>query len=167
MSSAQVHTIQELADFRAALLSFAHTGTAALGGADLELNRVRGWLEGQLQHWTAQIRKAEDAVIEAKAELARRRWMAAGGDRSIDCSEQEKNLRRAQAWLDWAEDKKRKTRDWIRRFPDAIKDYESRARPLKDCLEHDVPRMSALLERLVINLEAYTQIGPAAGGGQG
>jgi hypothetical protein len=161
--SAQVHALQQLVDFRAALLAFAHTGNAALGGAALELNRVRGWLEGQLKHWQIEIRRAEEEVHQAKGELARRRWMAAGGDRNVDCSEQEKNLRKAQAWLDWAEDKKRKTRDWIRRFPEATKDYEGRARPLQDALEHDVPRMAALLERLVDNLDAYIQIAAPPG----
>jgi hypothetical protein len=162
MPSAQVQKIQELADFRNALLSFAHSGKAALGGAALELNRMRGWLESQLQHWHAEIRRAEDEVIQAKAELARRRWMAAGGERSVDCTEQEKALRRAQAWLDWAEEKRQKTRVWIRNFPDATTDYEARARPMQDALEQDVPRMAALLDRLVGSLEAYTQIGPEA-----
>jgi len=165
MSSAQVQTIRQLADFRAALLSFAHTGQAALGSVAQDLVRVRGWLDSQLQHWGAEIRKAEEEVLACKNELARRRWMAAGGDRQVDCTEQEKALRRAQMWLEWAEQKKQKTRAWIRDLPEALKDYESRARPLADSLEHDVPRSAALLERLVGHLEAYTQMAPPSAGG--
>ena len=164
MSSAQVNTIQQLADFRAALLAFADQGKAALGGVAMELTRVRSWLDGQLQHWGVEIRRAEEEVLQAKNELARRRWMAAGGDRQIDCTEQEKALRKAQMWLEWAEEKKRKTRAWIRDFPEATKDYEGRARPLQDMLEHDVVRMAALLERLVDTLEAYTRPAPAPKG---
>ncbi len=160
MSSAQVHTIQQLADFRAALLAFADQGKAALGSVTLDLQRIRAWLDDQMLHWQAEIRKAEEEVLQAKADLARRRWMAAGGERSIDCTEQEKALRRAQQWLEWAEEKKQKTRTWIRDFPDATKDYETRARPLQDALEHDVVRSAALLERLVEHLETYTQIAP-------
>jgi hypothetical protein len=164
MSSAQVHTIQSLADFRAALLSFADQGKAALGGVAMELTRMRGWLDEQMQHWTAEIRRAEEEVLQAKNELARRRWMAAGGDRQVDCTEQEKALRKAQMWLEWAEEKKRKTRAWIRDFPEATKDYESRARPLQDMFETDVVRMAALLERMVDTLEAYARPAPAPKG---
>jgi hypothetical protein len=164
MSSAQVHTIQRLADFRAALLAFADQGKAALGSVALELTRLRGWLDGQIQHWTLEIRRAEEEVLQAKNELARRRWMAAGGDRQVDCTEQEKALRKAQMWLEWAEEKKSKTRSWIRDFPEAIKDYEGRARPLQDVLEHDVVRMAALLERMLDNLDAYLNTGPAPRG---
>jgi hypothetical protein len=165
MSSAQVHTIQQLADFRGALLAFAHQGKAALGGVALELTRVQGWLENQLQHWQVEIRRAEEEVLQAKSELARRRWMAAGGERSVDTTEQEKALRRAQQWLEWAEGKKQKTRAWIRDFPQAQQDYEGRATPLLDALDHDVVRMATLLERLLGNLEAYTQMGGAPPGG--
>jgi hypothetical protein len=159
MSGARVQSTLPLTQLQAALHAFAHGGKNALGGAALEIQRVQGWLEDQLQHWQAEIRRAEDAVLAAKSELARRRWMKFG-DRPVDCSEQEKALRKAQARLEHAEEKKARTRAWLRDWPDAVTEYEGQARPMLDALEHDVPRMTAWLARRVASIEAYARTAP-------
>src|SRR3954464_2717294 len=118
--SARVHEVEALATFQAALQTFRHHAIAALGSGEVELTRAQGGLEGQRQGWTAAFRRAEEDVLHAKNELARRRWMAAGGDRQVDCSEQEKALRLAQQRLEGAQEKLQATRTWIRELPDEI-----------------------------------------------
>src|SRR5688572_7624873 len=108
MSSAQVYALQQLADFQAALQTFRDKAKAAMDGNAMEIRRSQDWLEGQLQHWKGEIRRAEEAVFVAKNELTRRRMMRIG-DRPADTTEQEKALRKARAWLEHAEDKRDKT----------------------------------------------------------
>jgi hypothetical protein len=159
MSSANVHDIQALLDFRAALLTFAHHGKLSLDAAGTELLHVQTWLEGQLQHWTVEIRRAEEAVFVAKNELAMKKFMKIG-DRPVDTTEQEKILRRAIAWLEHAEERKKNTKRWLCDLPDAVSEYQGLSRPFMDSLEHDVPRMAAWLEQKAAALEAYTQTAP-------
>ena len=165
MSSANVHDIQALLDFRAALLTFAHHGKLALDAASTELLHVQTWLEGQLQHWTVEIRRAEEAVFVAKNELAMKKFMKVG-DRPVDTTEQEKAQRKAMAWLEYAEEKKKHTRRWLRDLPDAISEYDGQARPFKDVLEHDVPKMAGWLEQKAAALEAYAQVQPPSAEGR-
>jgi hypothetical protein len=152
--SAHVTSVAALADFRAALATFAHEAKDALGAVETEIRRTADWLDDQLQHWQAEVRRREDDVFQGKQELARRRMMKVGG-RSPDCTEQEEALQLARDRLEHAEDQRSKTRVWIRELPLAITDYEGRARQLMSLLEGNVPRACALLDRKADALEAY------------
>src|SRR5438034_1570297 len=101
MASAQVHAVQRLADFKAALQTFTDKAKDAMSGNQMELRRTLDWLEAQLAMWKAEIRHAEDAVFQAKQELARRKMMKVG-DRPPDTTFQEKELRKAKARLEYA-----------------------------------------------------------------
>src|SRR5262245_38915731 len=109
MSTAQVYALARLADFEAAVKTFADKAKDAMSGNAMEVRRAHAWLEGQLQHWKGEIRRAEDAVFAAKNELASRRMMRIGG-RPVDTTEQEKFLRRAQLRLAHAEEKRDNTK---------------------------------------------------------
>jgi chromosome segregation ATPase len=163
MASAQVHAVQRLADFKAALQTFTDKAKDAMSGNQMELRRSQDWLEAQLAAWKVEIRHAEDAVFQAKAELARRKMMKVG-DRPPDTTFQEKELRKAQARLAYAEDKRDKTKHWLRRFPDDIEEYDGQARPFQDVLEHDLAKMIAFIEQKIAALEAYQRINPSGGG---
>ena len=115
--------------------------------------------------WKTEIRRAEDAVIQAKTELARRRIIKFN-DRPPDTTEQEKALRKAQARLAHAEEKRDNTKRWLRQLPDAIEEYDGQARPFSDMLEHDLVKMSLFLEQKIAALEAYQHTNPIAGGSQ-
>ena len=164
MSTAQVHALQRLADFKVAVQLFADKAKDAMSSNGMEIRRSVDWLEGQLLTWTAEIRRAEDAVFQAKKELTLRRMMRIA-DRPADTTEQEKVLRRAQARLVYAEEKRAHTKTWIRKLPDAIEEYDGQARPFQDILEHDLRKMIAFLEQKLAALEAYQQINPASSGG--
>jgi hypothetical protein len=152
--SAHVTSIEGMADFQAALLTFTEKAKDALTSVELELRRLVDWIDDQAKHWQTEIRLAENAVFEAKNELARKKMMRIG-DRKPDTTEEEKNLRRAQAWLEHAEEKLAKTRHWQRALPDAVLDYEGPARQLQFLLEAQVPHMSAYLKQKMESLEKY------------
>jgi len=164
MSTAQVHAVSRLADFKAALQSFADKAKDAMSGNQMQIRRSLDWLEAQLAHWKAEIRRAEEAVFQAKQELARRKMMKIG-DRPPDTTSQEKELRKAQARLAYAQEKHDNTRSWLRRFPDEVEDYNGLARPFQDTLELDLVKMIAFIEQKIAALEAYQQINPTGGAG--
>jgi len=156
--AANVTSVAGMADFQAALASFADRAKDALTTADLELRRLIEWLQDQAQHWKAEIRAAEDAVIEAKAELTRKKMMPIG-DRKPDTTQEEKMLARAQAWLEHSQEMLERTRRWQQRFPDDLLDYEGPARQLKFLLEAQAPRMAAFLTEKIEALQSYQQLG--------
>ena len=160
MSSAQVHAIERLADFKAALQTFTDKAKDAMSGNQMEIRRAQDWLESQLQGWKSEIRRAEEAVIQAKNELARRKMMRIS-DRAPDTTHQEKELRKAQARLAHAEEKRDNTKAWLRRLPDDVEEYDGLARPFQDCLDHDLGKMIRFIEEKIAALDAYRQGGGA------
>ena len=162
MSAAQVHAVERLAYYKAALQTFVDKAKDAMSGNQMEIRRSLDWLESQLQLWKNEIRRAEEAVFQAKNELARRKMMRIS-DRPPDTTAQEKELRKAQARLAHAEEKRDNTKAWLRRLPDDIEEYDGIARPFQDALDHDLQKMIAFIEQKIAALEAYRQINPAGG----
>jgi hypothetical protein len=154
MAAAQVHVVERLAEFKAALHIFADKAKDAMSGNGMEIRRSTDWLDTQLAHWQAEIRRAEEVVFKAKAELTRKKMMRIG-DRQPDTTEEEKALRKALARLAFAEEKRDNTRRWIRQFPDKVEEYDGQARPFQDVLDHDVTRMITFLEQKIAALEEY------------
>lgn len=157
MSSAQVHAVQQLADFKAGMQTFADRGKDAVSACAMEIRRAQDWLESQAGLWKAEIRWAEEEVHSAKTELARKRMMKIG-DRHLDTTDQEKSLRRAQARLDHAEEKHANCKIWTRQLHEAIEEYDGQARPFQNVLEHDLAKMASLLEQKIAALEEYQRI---------
>ena len=155
--AAHVTSIPALADLRAALLTFAAEARDALGAAGLEIRRTLDWLDAQLKYWQQEVRRSEDALFEAKQELARRKILRVGGE-PLDCTEQEKAVRLAQARLEHAEDQRTRTRVWIRELPEAVTEYEGPTRQLGNLAEAGLQRACALLESKIESLEAYVAL---------
>ncbi|MBM3994593.1 MAG: hypothetical protein FJ303_10640 [Planctomycetes bacterium] len=157
MPTANVYALERLPEFKAALQIFADKAKDAMSGNAMDIRRARDWLQTQLDFWQAEVRRAEDAVVLAKNELSRKKMMRIG-DRSPDTTDQEKALRKAQARLAHAEEKRDNTKRWIRQLPDAIEEYDGQSRPFLDALEYDVAKMIAYLEQKIIALEEYQRI---------
>jgi hypothetical protein len=162
MSQAHVTSIEALAAWKDSLGVFAAEGRDALVAVEMEVRRAVDWLEDQTKLWHAEVRKSEELVVQAKAELTRRKMLPIVG-KHPDCTEQEKALRRAQARLEAAEAKLETCRRWQPRLRKAIEEYEGTARPLSGWLEHDLPRACAALEQRIDALERYVGTpGPAS-----
>jgi hypothetical protein len=157
--SARVRSIDALDDLREALIQFGDRTLQALDAAAAELRRTHEWLDDQERYWRDEIRKQEEAVFLAKQELARRRMMKVG-DRHVDCSEQEKALRRAKERLEFAEEKQELTRHWLRQWATETMEFEGPCRQLKGLLESDLVRACNLLENKTEALEAYLAVTP-------
>jgi hypothetical protein len=152
--SAYITSVNALTEFRAGVCTFAEEARNALTELDMEIRRAVEWLSEQQQFWKAEVRAAEDAVILARNELARRRMMRIG-DRPPDTTDQEKILARAIQRLDHAQEKLARTKHWLMVLPDEIREYEGPSRLFQDIVASDLPKVAALLERKIAALEAY------------
>src|SRR6476646_10261740 len=116
---ADVRSIDAVLEWHAALTNYGHTLSEAMSGVEVEIHRASEWLHEQLARWQRAIRECEEEVVQAKAELAARKFPGWDG-RMPDTTTQEKNLRTAKARLIRPEDKVVTIRGWIGRLPKAI-----------------------------------------------
>ena len=161
--SAKVLSIQSLKDFRVALVTFTEEARNALGGVDMELKRMRDWLErDQLSYWQMQVKRRHEAMMMARTELYRRRISQQGSD-AISDTEQKEALKEAQRRLRIAEEKVEAVKKLIPIFHHAMAEYVSRAAPLTDHLSGGVDRSLGSLTKMIDSLEAYLALNaPAA-----
>src|SRR5579885_1943457 len=153
--SADVRSIDAVRDWHAALTAYGENLSEALAGVQMEIRRGFEWLQEQLVLWQRAVRECEEEVTQAKAELAARKFPDWSG-REPDTTVQEKNLRRAKARLEHAEDQVQKVRAWIARLPKAVDEaYSGPARRLGTFLEVELPKGLAVLGRRVAALESY------------
>jgi hypothetical protein len=154
--SAQVHNLELLKRFHAALARYGLDAQTALGSAALEIRRVYDTLDDRLKFWQQQVFKRQEEVVQARASLSHARAMSEG--RNTGCVEQELALRKAQERLREAEGKVTTTRRWKRELPEMIKDVEGPARVLSGFIEADLRQAIAQLETRIGALEAYMEM---------
>lgn len=164
--SAGVHSIAALRHFREALCNFGAEATSALDAIMVEIHRTQDWLEhDQLKYWQVEIRRRQEAVVNAKAELDRARIAATFG-RSPDCTDQKKALLRARQRLEEAEEKLAATKRWGRIVETEVSDFQGPAQQFSNLLAGNLPQALAELDRLSAALEAYLSLPPAAARGE-
>jgi hypothetical protein len=158
-SPAHVQSLAALADFRAAVVTFRAEAQDALASLKMDVNRAIDWLADQRRFWEKAVRECYDEVVHAKAELVRKE-MVPPGERQPDTSQQEEDLRRAQARLRHAEEKVETCRKWVPTLQRAIDEYDGPVRRLGSRAEIELPKATAALERLLAQLEAYIDFSP-------
>jgi hypothetical protein len=157
---ADVRSIPALRDWLGDVLTYKHNAEETLAGVALELRRAADWIHQQEILWKHAVRECEEEVVQAKAELAARKFPGWDG-RMPDTTVQEKNLRRTQARLEHATEKAAKCRAWAGRLPKMIEEtYSGAARRLNLLLEGEVTRSAADLARRIEALEAYAELRP-------
>ena len=153
--SADVRSIQVIRDFKVTLANFADDARNALSSSEMEIRRVRNWLtRDQVTYWQAQIKRGNEQVSMAKADLHRRRLSQQGSD-AVSDTEQKEALKAAQNRLREAEEKLAKVKKWVPVLEHAITEYHATSQPLGDRLTGSLVNSMALLERMVNMLESY------------
>lgn len=153
--AARVLSVQALKDFRVSLYKFIEEARNALSGVDMELRRTRDWLErDQLGYWQMQVKRRQEAVMNARSELHKRQIAAKGSD-AISDTEQKEALREAQRRLRVAEEKVATVKRLVPVFHHALAEYKSCASPLNDHLSGGIENSLARLENMVRSLEEY------------
>ena len=153
--TANVLSVQSLKDFKNAMITFAEEARNSLGGVDMELRRMRDWLErDQLGYWQAQIKRRQEEMMQARADLHRRKISQQGSD-SVSDADQKEALREAQRRLRVAEEKVALIKKLIPTLHHAIAEYHSHSQPLGDHLSGGFERSLGGLEKMTMALEAY------------
>jgi hypothetical protein len=157
-SGAGVGSLEALKDFRAALCRFIKDAGDSLLTVDLELRRALEWLHlDRPKFWQAEIRRREEAVLHAKADLSRARTTAMFGN-TAGCTDQKVALRRAQARLQEAEEKLVTVRRWSMTLEREVEDYRGPSQQLSNLLEAELTAAVAQLDQLIDALEAYLSL---------
>jgi hypothetical protein len=153
--SADVHSLDALKEFRATLCQFGTDAADAMCAIELQIHRMFDWLQDQYKFWQRTIREVQEEVVEAKAELAARKFPNALG-RIPDCTVQEEALEDALRRLEEAEEKCERVRRWSSQLlPYAVTEYEGPARQMQNMLEAELIQGIALLDRKIVTLEEY------------
>ena len=163
MAQANVRNVDAIKNFKIALATFAEEAHTALTGVEMEIRQTRNWLErDQITYWKAQVKKSQEAVAEAKAELFRRK-LSQGNSDAVSDAEQKENLRNAQRRLDQSERMVEKCKKMVPVLEHAIAEYHSQSQPLGDHIAGRLVNSLNLLERMIVAVESYlaTQV-PAA-----
>src|SRR5262245_12803420 len=158
--AADVRSIDAVREWHATLTTYGENLSEGLAGVQTEIRRGFDWLHDQLALWQRAVRQCEQEVVQAKAELAARKFPDWSG-REPDTTVQEKNLRMAKARLEHAEDQVQKGRAWIGRLPKMIDEtYSGAGRRLGNFLEVELPKGLAVLDRRIAALESYASLRP-------
>jgi hypothetical protein len=153
--SANVLSVQTLKDFKVSMINFAEEARNSLSGVDMELRRMRDWLErDQLGYWQSQIKKRQEGLMQARADLHKRKISQQGSD-AVSDAEQKEALREATKRLRIAEEKLAMVRRLIPQLHHAIDEYHSHSQPLGDHLSGGFEKSVFTLEKMVGALEAY------------
>lgn len=155
---ADVRDIDVLREWLAALATYRSEAGEALVGLRVEIGRGIEWVNEQLHLWQRSIRKFDDAVVQAKAELAAKRFPDFNG-RMPDTTVEERNLRRAVARLEHAQEQVVVCRRWLTALPKVVDEvFHGPAQRLANLLEADLPRGAAVLDRRIDALERYANL---------
>ena len=153
--SANVQSIQTLKDFKVAMINFGEEARNALSGVEMDLRRMRDWLErDQLGYWQMQVKRRNEEVMQARSDLHRRKITQQGSD-AVSDSEQKEALREAQRRLRVAEEKVALIKRLIPVLERAVAEYHSHSQPLGDHLAGGFERSLGTLERMITALDAY------------
>jgi hypothetical protein len=153
--SANVLSLQTLKDFKLAMCTFAEDARNSLSGVDMDLRRMRDWLErDQLGYWQSQIKKRQEDLMQARADLHKRKISQQGSD-AVSDAEQKEALRDATRKLRVAEEKLAMVKRLVPLLHHAIDEYHSHSQPLGDHLAGGFEKSLFTLEKMIGSLEAY------------
>jgi hypothetical protein len=155
---ANVRSLDAIREFRPSVRRFEDDVMAALSMLRTELNRTIQWLDHDCPaYWQQQIRNGFDSVAEARTTLTRKSMMTVAGHRS-DCIDEKKALAKAKQHLEFSQQKLQLCKQWSIKAHRAADEYTARISRAEQSIGQGVPRMMALLERMVLALESYASM---------
>jgi hypothetical protein len=156
---ANVESIQAIADFHAALVEFDRQTRDLLQTLELEVRRAIDWIEhDRTRYWPQQMRRATDAVQEARINLDAAQISVRPND-SRPCYEQKKLLENARRRLGICERKVELVKKWRRTLAHAHEELQGRLGTTYQYMDSDIAKAVAALERMVAALDKYAERG--------
>ena len=159
MSTANVRSIEAVRDFRVALLIFQQNVTDALMTMQEQVYSALEWMENDRpRHWHQQELKAFDQISEARIALEGARMRKSMDDYRPSLIEEKQALRDAKDRLAFCQEKMRIDRAMCIKIRHEADEFRGRMSQLERLLDNDLPKMIALLERMLTALESYADV---------
>ena len=159
---ANVHSLEAVRDFRGSLIRFGEQVTDCLDSLHGQVHRMIDWLEhDQPVYWQQQIRRGFDRVAEARLGLQRCQMRQVGGHRPA-CVEEKQALRRAKARLEYCQKKLEVVHRCQRVVEQEANQFRGHCGQVNGLLQRELPRMTGLLDRILVSLEAYVAVAAPA-----
>src|ERR1700676_1784910 len=131
---ANVRSVDAIKDFKVAMINFGEDARVPLSSAAMGGHQVRNWLQrDQLTYWQSQVKRLQEQLSMARADLFRRQLSQSNSD-AVSDTEQKEAVRDVQRKLKEAEDKVVTIKKWIPVLDHAIAEYNSASQPLGDRL---------------------------------
>ena len=166
MSTANVHSLEALGEFKLTLIDFKASIEDAIMMLEQEILRAVDWLEHDRPfYWDNQIRNAYDSVGEARTNYESCRTRTVAGHRSM-CLEEKKALEMAKRRLKLCQDKMEVSKKWFITIRHEADEYRGRMSQLQRCMDDELPKTMALLERMIRSLEEYVEMTKSDDGDQ-
>lgn len=157
---ADVQSLEVLARVRSALVKFWEAASDALSSAEMETGHGLEWISQALpSEWKSELRRREQQVVEAQAELDRARMAIVRGEPPA-CTDQKVALAKAKRRREEAEDKLKLTKKWALKLEEEVRDYRLPTQQLTDFLAGEMPRALAEIDRMQAALAAYVSTPP-------
>lgn len=162
---ASIRSFDAIQRVRDELRRFAFQVGEGLTELEAEIRRTIDWVEHDRPlFWKERVRRAYDAVSDAKAEL-HRCLMYPLNDEQPSCTEQRAALKKAEARLRYCHEKQALVKSLAQQLRHELHEYKGRTAALREAVELDTPKSAASLARMIDVLEQYTR-GRADTGGR-
>jgi len=154
-NSARIDSPEVIKEFRRHFIKFNETCQNAITGIRGDARKVSQWLQmEQLPFWTAELRKSEEARLDARTTLS----MAKNNENiygKSSCIEERKILRKAEARKEHAELKLKAVKKWLSLLEREIENQIGPVNSLASTLDTGIPRGLNKLDLLTEKLEDY------------
>jgi hypothetical protein len=159
MSTANVRSIEAVRDFRIAMIIFHQNVLDALMTMQEQVYSALQWIENDRpRHWHQQELKAFDQISEARIALEGARMRKSMDDYRPSLIEEKQALKDAKDRLTYCQEKMRIVKAMSLKVRHEADEFRGRMSQLERLLETDIPKMIALLERMLTALEAYAEV---------
>jgi DNA repair exonuclease SbcCD ATPase subunit len=159
---ARVDSLDALKALRVALCKFADTLRTGLDEAQAEVRQAAIWLdEQQSPSWKREVTNLTERVNTARLELTRKEYTKQLLDSAMSLVEERKLLAQLRDRLETAQTKVASCQRWQRRLEQETFSFKGGIQGLSQAIHQDVPAALALLDNMIMALEAYAAVRPA------
>ncbi|MFK7819754.1 MAG: hypothetical protein AB8G99_13625 [Planctomycetaceae bacterium] len=156
--SANVQSIEAIRDFEGALMKFYDVASRSTSSMQQQSQKMLQWLElDRPVFWKRQVELCHQRLAEARTRLTQC-MMRRTGDFKPSCYDEKKAMAKAKVELEFARNQLQVVKKWIVKARSESEEFTGRQAQLQRLLEGDVPRMCALLQRIVGKLETYASL---------
>lgn len=156
--SANVKSVDAVRQFAAAVVQFREEAKLCVTQLEMEMRKVIGWLERDRPgFWKREAEMCDRRQAEARISLHRCR-MRRVGDFRPTCFEEQKAVEHYKQQWKHAQQQLHVVKHWTIAAHQEADEYYGRAVQLIQTLERDIPRLIALLQHSIENLEHYNKV---------